>query len=211
MKIAIIAYDGFTDVDTFLPFDFFHRVTVSYGAGYSGAWRVSLISDRPRITSYSGVSVETHGGLAEANSADGVFVVSGDGSRDKIADPAFTGALRLDPARQVIGAIDSGAFILAALGLLDGLSATTYPVIMPELEAMGVRVEDRALVVHGNVATAGGCLASLDLCAWMVGRLLSLDAAARVRASFEPIGGFASLAPGGMPRATQGHAVEAIR
>jgi transcriptional regulator GlxA family with amidase domain len=196
MNIAVIAFDGFTDVDAFLPFDFFHRVKVPYGAGYDGAWNVSLLADRPRITSYSGVSVETHGGLAEASAADGVFVVSGDGSRAKIADPAFTGALQLDPARQVIGAIDSGAFVLAALGLLDGLSATTYPTIMAELEAMGIRSENRPLVVHGNVATGGGCLASLDLCAWMVGRLLSDDAAARVRASFEPIGGFAALVPG---------------
>ena len=194
MNIAVIAFDGFTDVDAFLPFDFFHRVTVSYGAGYEGPWRVSLLADKPRITSYSGVVVETHGGLAEANSADGVFVVSGDGSRAKIADPAFLDALDLDPGRQVIGAIDSGAFILAALGILEGKSATTYPIIMPELEAMGVRVEHRRLVVHGNVATAGGCLSSLDLCGWMVERLLTAEAAARVRASFEPIGGFATLA-----------------
>lgn len=194
MKIVVIVFDGFTDADAFLPFDFFHRVTVSYGAGYEGDWQVKLLADRPRIVSYSGVAVEAHGGLAEASAADGVFVVSGDGSRAKIADPAFMGALRLDPSRQVIGGIDSGALILAALGLLDGLSGTTYPTIMHELEAMGVRAEDRPLVVHGNVATGGGCLASLDLCAWMVGRLLSNDAAAKVRASFEPIGGFAALA-----------------
>lgn len=193
MKVAVIAFDGFTDVDTLLPFDFFHRVTVSYGAGYDGPWRVRLLADRPRITSYSGIAVEAHGGLAEAGTADGVFIVSGDGSRDKLADPAFMGALRLDPARQVIGAIDSGALVLAALGLLDGLSATTYPTVMPELEAMGVRTEDRPLVVHGNIATGGGCLASLDLCTWMVARLLTAEAAAKVRASFQPNGGFAAL------------------
>jgi transcriptional regulator GlxA family with amidase domain len=85
-----------------------------------------------------------------------------------------------------MGAIDSGALILARLGLLDGLSATTYPTIMHELEAMGVRSEMQALVVHGNIATAGGCLATLDLCAWMVERLIGADAAAKVRASFAP-------------------------
>lgn len=199
MNIAIIAFDGFTDVDAFLPFDFFHRVTVPYGAAYEGPWRVRLLADRPRITSCSGVTVETHGALAEASVADGVFVVSGDGSRAKIADPAFLAALRLDQARQVIGAIDSGVLVLAALGLLDGFSATTYPTVMPELEAMGVRAVNAPLVVHGNVATGGGCLASLDLCAWMVGRLLSVDAAARVRASFAPNGGSASPGSGEMP------------
>lgn len=193
MNVALIAFDGFTDVDTFLPFDFFHRVKVPYGAGYEGPWQVRLLADRRRITSYSGIAVEAHGGLAEAGTADGVFVVSGDGSREKIADPAFMAALRLDPTRQVIGAIDSGALVLAVLGLLDGLSATTYPTVMPELEARGVRTEDKPLVVHGNIATGGGCLASLDLCTWMVGRLLTIGAARQVRASFEPVGGFAAL------------------
>ncbi|HEX8660526.1 MAG TPA: DJ-1/PfpI family protein, partial [Brevundimonas sp.] len=149
-------------------------------------WTVRILSDQPRLTSYSGVAIEAHGALAEAAEADAVFVVSGDGSRAKLADPAFMAALQLDPSRQVIGGIDSGALILAGLGLLEGLSATTYPPVMPELEAMGVRTEMRALVVHGNVATAGGCLASLDLCAWMVGRLLDPEAAARVRSSFDP-------------------------
>jgi transcriptional regulator GlxA family with amidase domain len=187
VRIAVIAYEGFTDVDLFLPFDFFHRVTVPYGAGHTGPWSVRLLSDQPALASYSGVRIQAHGGLDEAAAADAVFVVSGDGSRAKLADPAFMGALRLDPARQVIGAIDSGALILAGLGLLDGLSATTYPTVMPELEAMGVRTEMRPLVVHGNVATGGGCLATLDLCAWMVGRLLDPEAAAKVRASFEAI------------------------
>jgi transcriptional regulator GlxA family with amidase domain len=186
LLVAVIAYEGFTDVDLFLPFDFFHRVKVPYGAGYSGPWSVRLLSDQPQLTSYSGVRVAAHGDLSEAPGADAVFVVSGDGSRDKLADPAFMRALRLAPSRQIIGAIDSGSLILAGLGLLDGLSATTYPTILHELEAMGVRTENRALVVHGNVATGGGCLATLDLCAWMVGRLLGAAAAAKVRSSFDP-------------------------
>jgi transcriptional regulator GlxA family with amidase domain len=184
LQIAVIAYEGFTDVDLFLPFDFFHRVKVPYGAGYAGPWTVRLLSDQRRLRSYSGVNVEAHGDLSEAAEADAVFVVSGDGSRAKLADLAFMDALRLDPARQVIGAIDSGVLILAGLGLLKGLSATTYPTVMAELEAMGVRTEHRALVIHGNVATGGGCLASLDLCAWMVERLLDAEAAAKVRSSF---------------------------
>ena len=43
------------------------------------------------------------------------------------------------------------------------------------------------------IATGGGCLATLDLCAWMVSKLLTADAAAKVRASFEPVGGFVTL------------------
>lgn len=188
MDIAVIAYDGFTDVDLFLPWDFLHRVTVPYGAGYKGTWRLRLCADKPKITSYSGVVIEAHAPLSEANLADAVFIVSGDGSRAKLADKWFLDALKLDPSRQIIAAIDSGVLILARLGLLDGLSATTYPTVMPELAAAGVRTEHRSLVVHGNVATGGGCLAGLELCGWMVTRLIGPDAAAKVLESFQAIG-----------------------
>jgi transcriptional regulator GlxA family with amidase domain len=172
MKIAMVAYDGFTDVDLFLPWDLFHRVRDPDYAAYAGPWTVRICADTPRITSYSGLAIDRHEPLEWANDADAVFVVSGGGCRAKIKDPAFLGALRLDPARQLVGAIDSGALILAALGLLDGKSATTYPSVFAELEAMGVHTERKPFVVHGNVATGGGCLATQDLAHWIVERLI---------------------------------------
>jgi transcriptional regulator GlxA family with amidase domain len=175
MKLAMVAFEGFTDVDLFLPWDLFFRVKEPGYAAYDGEWDVRICADTPTLASYSGIRIDRHEPLAWANGADAVFVVSGPGSRGKIRDPAFLGALRLDAARQRIAAIDSGVLILAALGLLDGLSATTYPSVFGELEAMGVRTERRPMVVHGNVATGGGCLATQDLAAWIVEGLLGAD------------------------------------
>jgi transcriptional regulator GlxA family with amidase domain len=188
LKIAVLAYDGFTDVDLFLPWDFLWRVKVPYGAGYIGAWHPIICADKTSITSYSGVTISVSGTLNDVVDADGVFIVSGDGSREKLADENFMAALQLDPARQRIAAIDSGVLILAALGLLDGKSATTYATVFPELEAMGITAERRALVPHGSVATAGGCLAGLDLAAWLVEGLIGGDAAKAVLASFDRVG-----------------------
>jgi transcriptional regulator GlxA family with amidase domain len=188
LKIAVLAYDGFTDVDLFLPWDFIWRVKVPYGAGYTGPWEPVICADRPTITSYSGVRIEAPGTIADVVNADGVFIVSGDGSRLKLADPIYMASLKLDPNRQRIAAIDSGVLILAALGLLAGKSATTYATVFPELEAMGIATERRALVAHGSIATAGGCLAGLDLAGWLVEGLLNKQAATQVLASFAPVG-----------------------
>ena len=177
MKIAMVAFEGFTDVDLFLPWDLFYRVKDATYAAYAGEWDVRICADRPRFASYSGLAIDRHEPLAWANDADAVFIVSGPGSRLKIQEPAFLAALRLDPARQLVAAIDSGVLILAKLGLLDGLSATTYPSVFAELEAMGVTTERRPLVIHGNVATGGGCLATQDLAAWIVERLIGREAA----------------------------------
>jgi transcriptional regulator GlxA family with amidase domain len=184
MKIAVLAYDGFTDVDLFLPWDFLWRVKVPYGAGYTGPWHPVICSDQPMITSYSGVQVSVVGTMSDVTGADGVFVVSGDGSRDKLADAQFMATLKLDPTRQRIAAIDSGVLFLAALGLLEGKTATTYPTVFPELEAMGVTPERKAIVPHGSIATGGGCLAGIELAAWLVEGLLNKEAAEAVTASF---------------------------
>jgi len=180
VHIAIVAFDGFTDVDLFMPWDLFYRVQDPHYAAYAGDWRVSICADSARITSYSGLTIDTHGPVAWAQEADAVFIVSGPGSRDKLKDGAFIEALALDPSRQVIAAIDSGVLILAQLGLLKGLSATTYPSVFAELEAMGVRTERLPLVVHGNIATGGGCLATQDLSAWVVERLIGPAPAAAI-------------------------------
>ena len=172
MHVVIIAYDGFTDVDLFMPWDLLFRVTDEGYANYQQSWRVSICADEKRVTSYSGLTIDTHGPLEWARDADAVFIVSGPGSRIKIADQAFLEALQIDPARQFIAAIDSGVLILAKLGLLDGLSATTYPSVFGELEAMGVRTERRPIVIHDRIATGGGCLSTQDLAVWLVSNLI---------------------------------------
>ena len=177
MKIAMLAYDRFTDVDLFLPWDLFNRVQDKDYLAYPGPWSVRICADAAEIVSNTGIRFKPHGGLRELSQADAVFIVSGPGSRAKLADPAFMAQLDLDPQRQIIGAIDSGVLFLAKLGLLDGLTATTYPGVFPELEAMGVVADHRPLVVHGNIATAGGCLSNQDLAEWMVGRLLGASVA----------------------------------
>jgi transcriptional regulator GlxA family with amidase domain len=187
MKIAMVAFEGFTDVDLFMPWDLFFRVKDPTYAAYAGEWDVRICADQPRFASYSGLAIDRHAPLEWVREADAVFIVSGPGSRLKIKEPAFLAALQLDPSRQVIAAIDSGVLILAALGLLEGLSATTYPSVFAELEAMGVATERRPLVIHGNLATGGGCLATQDLAAWIVERLIDrptaqaiLDSVAKV-------------------------------
>lgn len=83
----------------------------------------------------------------------------------------------------------SGALILAGLGLLQGKSATTYPTAFDELEAMEVAVErDSHLVTHGNVGTAAGCLAAIDLVSWCLDKVKPDGTSEAVIASVQPVG-----------------------
>ncbi len=189
MKICFLTFDGFTDVDLFLPWDFMWRVKIPYGANYGGPWELKLCADTEFTRSYSGVDVRTPGTLEDLTDADAVFIVSGDGSRQKLADPAYMARIHLDPAKQLIAAIDGGVLFLAHMGLLDGKSATTYPTVFPELEAYGIKTVRKPIVIHGNIATGGGCLSTQDLCHWIVERLIGTDAADRVHRSFQRVEG----------------------
>ena len=164
-NITLVAFDDFTDIDLIFMWDLLNRVHLP-------GWNVRLIGDARFHRSMTGLTIPIHGGLQEANAADVVLFTSGKGNRLKIADDAWLQVFDLDPQRQLIGSICSGALILAALGLLDGKRATTYPSAKPLLEAYSVTVVEEPFVVEGNVATAGGCLAAQYLVAWVIERLV---------------------------------------
>ncbi|HEX8559818.1 MAG TPA: DJ-1/PfpI family protein [Pyrinomonadaceae bacterium] len=182
MKVSIVTFDDFTDLDLFILWDILNR------AGEPG-WRVMMLGDAPAHTSSTGVEIKMHGPLAEANSSDAVLFCSGRGARAKFRDAAFLDAFRLDEGRQLLGAIDSGALLLGALGFLRGRKATTYPSeeLQEALEGMGAEVVWRAFVREGNVATAAQCLAGQHLAGWVIETLAGPGQRERALASVAPL------------------------
>jgi transcriptional regulator GlxA family with amidase domain len=96
--------------------------------------------------------------------------------------------ITLNPTRQLIGAQCSGTLLLAKLGLLDALPACTDMVSKLWVIEAGVPVLEAPFVAHGNVATAGGCLASQYLATWVVARLAGIAAAGEIMHYFAPVG-----------------------
>ncbi len=123
--------------------------------------------------------------LAEA---DAVLIGSGIRTRDHAADPAFLSQLKLDPSRQLIGAQCSGTLLLARLGLIGDLPARTDLTTRPWVIEAGVKVVDAPFVAHGNVATAGGCLASQYLAVWMIARMATVQDAEDAIHYVAPVG-----------------------
>jgi transcriptional regulator GlxA family with amidase domain len=96
--------------------------------------------------------------------------------------------LQLDPSRQLLGAQCSGTLVLAKLGLLDGVPACTDLITKPWVQEAGIEVLNQPLFVKGNIATAGGCLASHYLAAWMIARLEGVEAAQSALHYVAPVG-----------------------
>lgn len=181
MHVAIVIFDNFTDIDLWLMWDLLNRVRTDN-------WSVKILGERHSHVSVTGIGTATHGRIEEAKDADAVLVVSGPGTRDRILDESWLSRLQLDPARQMVGSICSGSLVLAKLGLLDGKTATTYPTSKPVLESLGVEVVEKPFVAHGNVATAGGCLAQQYLIGWVVEALAGRDWRDLIIKAIQPVG-----------------------
>ncbi|MEX3940472.1 DJ-1/PfpI family protein [Paraburkholderia sp. BR10937] len=181
MHIAILTFDGFNELDSLIAFNLLSRIR-------KPDWRVSIASPASSVRSMNGLVLEAQVSLNEACEADAVLIGSGVRTRDVAADSALMSQLRLDPTRQLLGAQCSGTLILAKLGLLQGVPACTDLTTTPWVEEAGVVVLNQPFVASGNVATAGGCLASHYLAAWVIARLAGVEAARSVIHYVAPVG-----------------------
>jgi transcriptional regulator GlxA family with amidase domain len=136
----------------------------------------------------NGVVVRAQRPIDFAAEADAVIVGSGRRTRELIADAALMARIRLDPARQLIGAQCSGALMLATLGLLGDRPACTDATTRPWVEAAGVRVLPQAFHADGTIATAGGCLAAHYLATWLLVRMRGRAAAEAALSYVVPVG-----------------------
>jgi transcriptional regulator GlxA family with amidase domain len=181
MRIAVLAFDGFNELDSFIAAAMINRVK-------QPGWKAEIVSPSPVVVSGNGVHVSRQQPLEFARDADAVLIGSGRKTLEVVADPAVMGALRLDPARQLIGAQCSGALVLAKLGLLAGQPACTDTMTRPHAIDAGLTVLDRPFHASGNIATAGGCLASHYLAAWVIARAAGRDEAEAVVHYVAPVG-----------------------
>jgi transcriptional regulator GlxA family with amidase domain len=181
MHIAILTFDGYNELDSLIALGILNRVR-------RPGWRVSIAAPSAQVTSMNGVVIHAQASLADACAADAVIVGSGARTREVAEDAAIMNALQLDPARQLIGAQCSGALLLARLNLLDGVPACTDLTTRPWVQAAGVEVLNQPFFARGNIATAGGCLASQYLAAWFIARLAGLAAAVGALHYVAPVG-----------------------
>ena len=182
MKVSIITFDDFTDLDLFILWDLLNRVETA-------DWQVKLLGDKESHISSTGVEVKMHGPLNEADSSDAVLFCSGKGTLKEYQDRAFLVAFSLDEGRQLIGVIDSGALLLGALGFLRGRKATTYPSaeLKKLLESMGAEVVWESFVRNGNLATAAQCLSGQYLAGWVIENLAGLEQKEKALKSVAPL------------------------
>jgi transcriptional regulator GlxA family with amidase domain len=181
MHIAILTFDGFNELDSFVALGVLNRVK-------NADWRVTLCCPAKTVTSMNGVTVHAQSQLDAVPSADAILIGSGIHTREIARDPAIMDALQLDPRRQLVGAQCSGTLLLAKLGLLTDVPACTDLTTKPWVQEAGAEVLNQPFFAKGSVATAGGCFSAPYLAAWFIARLHGESAAREALHYVAPVG-----------------------
>lgn len=179
MRAAIMTFDGYNELDSFVALALLNR---------AAGWRAEIVSDKKRVVSMNGVGIDNAALVEGLPDYDVVLIGSGVRTQAVAADAALMARIRLDPARQIIGAQCSGALLLARLGLLDDMPVCTDTTSRPFVEAAGAAVIEAPFHARGTIATAGGCMAAHYLAAWAIGMGSGAAAARGVIDYVAPVG-----------------------
>jgi transcriptional regulator GlxA family with amidase domain len=181
MRIAILTFDGFNEIDSFVASYMISRVP-------RAGLKAEITCAGPVVESGRGVRVMAQQPLEFTREADAVLVGSGKLTPQIAEDPALLSRLSLDPRRQLVASQCSGALVLAKLGVLGSLPACTDRATAPLVEAAGIRFLERPFLASGNIATAGGCLSSHYLATWVIWKLAGRDVAEEALTYVAPVG-----------------------
>jgi transcriptional regulator GlxA family with amidase domain len=200
-RAAVLVLEGAKPLDVGIPAQVFtNRASMPYEVRVCGA-------APGLVTGGDGLSYHVAHGLEALSWADIVFVPGYRHPDREEPPPAVVAALVAAHERGArLAAISTGAFALAATGLLDGLRATThwhYTRALAERHPK-VRVDENVLFVdEGRVLTSAGAASGIDLCLHILrgdlGVAASNHAARRLVAAPYRSGGQAQYVPRSVP------------
>lgn len=149
---------------------------------------ITLASTPGTITLAGGLSVSIDHTLAEAPPLDVAIVTGGAGWPEASADPAMLAFLRHRPA-PIMASVCTGALVLAASGLLDGLAATTRRRALgsERTSPLGRLPQgcEATVIDHGAIVTGGGVTLATDTTLHLLARLYGDEAAWDVARAIE--------------------------
>lgn len=189
MRAAIILFDGVDDLDVFGPFE------VLANAARGGAdVEVRLLTVKParEIRTSHGATIRPHGVVGDSQLD--LMIIPGGGWNDRAEEGAWAqahgtelpGAIRRHhQAGGVLASVCTGGGILAAAGVLQGRPAITHQAAINDLREAGVEIVQARVVDDGDVLTAGGVTAGIDLALWLVERHWGQPLADRIAREME--------------------------
>ena len=183
MRIAVAVFEGAEELDWAGPWEVLAAWALQWPE--DGVEVFTVGDTREPITCAKGLRVLVEHTWESAPPFDVLVYPGGVGTRRELADPVVLERLRsLRERGTLLTSVCTGSLVFAAAGLLDGRPATTWWGAFERLAALGTGVEprpDERFVDTGEVVTAAGVSAGIDMALHLVARLGSTERARDVR------------------------------
>jgi putative intracellular protease/amidase len=185
LKFEIIIFDGIQDLDVFGVFDPLRTAGLDV--------TLKSLREASSVVTIHGARVLPAGTFNLA-SAPEILIVPGGGWISRAQIGAWAEAERGDILKvlksyhalgKVLASVCTGGLLLAKAGLLVDRPATTNRGAVEELKQLGARLVPARVVDDGDIITAGGVTASLDLGLWLVQKYCGIEKALKVSSALE--------------------------
>jgi transcriptional regulator GlxA family with amidase domain len=171
--IAFVAYPGLTLLDLVGPITAFYGLTMSLASTSSKYSTVSVAERVEPIDSDTPMALIPDKAFEEVPDPFALIVPGGGMHALKaMGDERLLDYLRFASyGAEVVASVSTGAFLLAAAGLLEGRRATTHPAYGRLLEKLGVDYVHGDWIEDGRFLTAAGASGGIDMALYLVARL----------------------------------------
>ncbi len=182
--IGILLFDDVEELDFAGPWEVF-------GAAASGGAELQVVTISQTgalVRCAQGLRVQPDHSFADAPVLDIVLVPGGQGTRREVSNTALIGWLRtVGGSCEWVTSVCTGSLLLHGAGLVDGKRITTHHAFIETLRGLGGSdvVGGVRYVRDGNLVTAAGVSAGIDMALWLLGQLFSPELARAVTRGIE--------------------------
>jgi transcriptional regulator GlxA family with amidase domain len=189
MRVAVVVYPGFEELDAVGPYDVLRTAAV---AGGDVETLLVTRDHAGRVTGSNGLTVEPQGTLDDG--PFDVVIVPGGGWNARAVAGAYAEAQRgelpaalrrLHETGATLASVCTGGMLVSAAGLSRGRPSTTHYLALDELRDAGAEVIEARVVDDGDLLSCGGVTAGIDLALWLVERSCGKELADAVARTIE--------------------------
>jgi len=190
-KIGILIFDGVEELDFVGPFEVFGMSNEVFGLqGKAVPDELILISeDGQPIVGAKGMKFIPDASINDINALDVLLIPGGQGTRREMTNKALLEwVVKISATATWVTSVCTGALLYAAAGLTHGKRITTHwgsLKLLAEIDSKANVLSHRRYVRDGNLVTAAGVSAGIDMALWLTGQRYTPEHARNTQRAME--------------------------
>lgn len=186
-NVAILLFDDVEVLDFAGPFEV---LAVTDELNNHTIFNVFTVAETHHaIKPRNGLSVNPDYALSDCPMPDVLIVPGGYGTRQVLEKGDIIKWIQLvSKEAELVLSVCTGSLVLAKAGILEGLQATTHHQVLDTLASLAPNtkiISDKRYVDNGSIVTAAGISAGIDMCFYIIEKLLGIEDAEKTATYME--------------------------